>query len=73
MFKRKHKDKITFKYKGFKTTVYYSQEDEVYHGKVENANSDLITFEADSISNAEKEFHKATDYYIYTLKYFNKL
>lgn len=73
MFKRKHKDKITFKYKGFKTTVYYNQENGVYRGSIENANSDLITFEADSISNAEKEFRKAVDDHIDMLKYFNKL
>lgn len=73
MLIRKNIKKLHFKYKGFKTTVYYNQENEVYRGKIENANSDLITFEADSISNAEKEFRKAIDDYIDMLKYFNKL
>ena len=50
-------------YKGYVTKIEYSAEDKVLHGKIEGI-VDLVTFEAVSASDIEKEFQYAVDDYI---------
>lgn len=50
-------------YKGYHTKVEYDVESSVLHGKVEFI-SDLITFESESVTEIEKEFHDAVDDYL---------
>ena len=50
-------------YKGYWTTVEYSVEDHVLHGKIEGIR-DLVNFEADYASQVEQAFHEAVDDYL---------
>lgn len=50
-------------YKGYKTRIVYSQEDDVYCGEIINID-DSVSFHSDNISTIEDEFHKAVDDYI---------
>ena len=45
----------TLKYKGYIGTVGYSEEDEVFFGKVEGVNA-LINFEGESVKELKKAF-----------------
>ncbi len=54
-------------YKGYIATLEYSSEDKVFYGKLEMIN-DLVTFEADSASDLEVNFHNAVDEYLDTCK-----
>ena len=54
-------------YKGYIGTVHYSEEDEVFHGKIEAIN-DLIMFEGTSVKELKKAFHEAVDDYLETCK-----
>jgi predicted HicB family RNase H-like nuclease len=54
-------------YKGYIGTVRYSEEDEVFHGKIEAIN-DLIMFEGTSVKELKKAFHEAVDDYVETCK-----
>jgi len=54
-------------YKGYIGTVRYSEEDEVFHGKIEAIN-DLIMFEGSSVKELKKAFHEAVDDYLETCK-----
>lgn len=54
-------------YKGYIGTVRYSEEDEVFHGKIEAIN-DLIMFEGTSVKELKKAFHGAVDDYLETCK-----
>jgi predicted HicB family RNase H-like nuclease len=54
-------------YKGYIGTVRYSEEDEVFHGKIEAIN-DLIMFEGTSVKALKKAFHEAVDDYLETCK-----
>ena len=54
-------------YKGYIGTVHYSEEDEVFHGKLEAIN-DLIMFEGTSVKELKKAFHEAVDDYLETCK-----
>jgi len=54
-------------YKDYSGSVEYSAEDKVFHGKIEFIR-DLITFEAASVDDLEKEFQHAVDDYIETCK-----
>jgi predicted HicB family RNase H-like nuclease len=57
----------TMTYKGYIGSVHYSEEDEVFHGKLEAIN-DLIMFEGTSVKELKKAFHEAVDDYIETCK-----
>jgi predicted HicB family RNase H-like nuclease len=52
-------------YKGYIGSVRYSEEDEVFHGKIEAIN-DLIMFEGSSVKELKKAFHEAVDDYLET-------
>ena len=55
--------KNTMKYRGYIAKVEFSVEDKCLHGKIDGI-ADLVTFEADSASEIEKEFHAAVDDYL---------
>jgi predicted HicB family RNase H-like nuclease len=57
----------TMTYKGYIGSVHYSEEDEVFHGKIEALN-DLIMFEGKSVKELKKAFHEAVDDYLETCK-----
>jgi len=50
-------------YKGYHTRVAFDSVSMVLHGKIEGIN-DLVTFESESVSEIENEFHKAVDDYL---------
>ena len=54
-------------YKGYIGTVRYSEEDEVFQGKIE-AIKDLIMFEGTSVKALKKAFHEAVDDYLETCR-----
>ena len=55
------KDVLT--YKDFIGSVHFSPEDSVFFGKVEGIN-DLVTFEADNVTDLIKEFKSAVNDYV---------
>jgi len=57
----------TMTYKGYIGTVRFSEEDEVFYGKIEAIN-DLIMFEGQSVKELKKAFHEAVDDYLETCK-----
>lgn len=57
-------------YKGYKGRVTFSAEDMVFHGTIEYIN-DLVTFEATSVEELEKEFKTAVDDYLETCRKLN--
>jgi predicted HicB family RNase H-like nuclease len=59
-------------YKNYLGSVDYSDEDRVFHGKITMIN-DLITFEADSVSDLERSFRKSVDDYLCTCQKLNKI
>lgn len=58
-------------YKGYKTRIIYSQEDDVYYGEIININ-DSVSFHSENIPTIEDEFHKAVDDYIEMCKSISK-
>lgn len=50
-------------YKGYHTKVLYDADSQCLHGKIEGIR-DFVNFEADSISDVEREFHAAVDEYL---------
>ncbi len=50
-------------YNGFVADYCYTEEDGVWHGKLENT-TDLVLFEADTETEIESSFHNAVDGYI---------
>ncbi|HCG6617011.1 TPA: type II toxin-antitoxin system HicB family antitoxin [Vibrio parahaemolyticus] len=59
------------KYKGFSGSVTCSIEDEVIYGKIECIN-DLVTYEAESMSELKAAFEEAVDDYIETCEMLGK-
>jgi len=59
------------KYKGYIGTVEYSPDDKVLYGKIEHIN-DLVTFEAKTANDLEKNFRAAVDDYIETCRQLGK-
>ena len=55
----------TMTYKGYIGTVRYSEEDELFYGKIESIN-DLIMFEGKSVKGLKKEFREAVADYLET-------
>lgn len=60
---------ITNKYKGLYGAYKYHEDDNVYHGKIDNV-IDLITFKSENKENIQKEFENAVDDYLFTLRQF---
>jgi predicted HicB family RNase H-like nuclease len=54
-------------YKGYIGSVRYSEEDEVFYGKIAAIN-DLIMFEGTSVKDLKKAFYEAVDDYLATCK-----
>lgn len=52
-----------FRYKGYCTSIRYSAEDKVYHGRLDGI-SDLINFEGATQADVEREFRLAVDDYL---------
>lgn len=59
------------KYQDYISTVEYSTEDRIFHGKVEMIN-DLVTFEAENSKDLEKNFQEAVEDYLETCKTLGK-
>lgn len=55
-------------YKGFVTTLQYSEEDKLYWGSIDNI-KDTVCFHGTTIHEAEHYFHEAVDTYLNDLKY----
>ena len=53
----------TLKYKGYIGTVGYSEEDEVFFGKVEGING-LVNFEGESVKELKGAFEEAVEDYL---------
>lgn len=56
-----------FEYNGYLGSCKVSIEDNCLHGKLEHIH-DLITYEAESVEQLEKEFKRAVDSYLATCK-----
>lgn len=54
-------------YKGYEGSVEFDNSTEAYYGKLIGT-SDLVTFQADTPSDVQKEFELAVDDYIETLE-----
>lgn len=61
----------TPKYKGFSGTYEYSEEDNIFYGKLNNINS-LVTFEAKNPRKLKRAFEEAVNDYIILCKEINK-
>ena len=57
----------TIEYAGYIGSIEYSPEDKCFFGKLEMID-DLVTFEATSADELEKNFHNAVDEYVQTCK-----
>ena len=55
----------TITYKNYTGTVEYYSEDKIFYWKIAMID-DLITFEADNVSDLEKEFKKSVEEYVKT-------
>lgn len=55
--------KNVLKYKGYVGSVLFSEEDRVYHGKVEFIR-DLVNYEASEVHALEASFREAVDDYL---------
>lgn len=53
----------TLKYKDFIASIQYSEEDEVFVGKIEGINS-VIAFEGTSVIELKEAFVEAVEYYL---------
>jgi len=50
-------------YKGYHGSVHYSDEDQVFHGKIEHIRS-LVTYEGTDVKNLRMAFEEAVDDYL---------
>ncbi len=53
----------TLKYKGFIGSVAFSEEDNVFFGKIEGING-LVNFEGESVEELKSAFHEAVEDYL---------
>ncbi len=53
----------TLNYKGYIGSVYFSEKDNVFFGKVEGIEG-LVNFEGDSVAQLKEAFHSAVDDYL---------
>ena len=55
-------------YKGFKTFVEFSEEDNLFYGVLLDKDGaslrDLVTWESDDLDGCEKSFRRTVDYYL---------
>lgn len=58
-------------YKTYYATVYFSAEDEVFHGKIIGIN-DLVSFEGSTVSELKAAFHEAVEDYLDTCQQLGK-
>ena len=58
-------------YKGYKGTVHFSAEDEVFYGKV-HAINDLVNFEGSSVDELKNAFQESVDDYLETCRELGK-
>jgi len=58
-------------YKGYIGSVGYSEEDEVFHGKLEGLR-DLVTYEGTDVRSLKKAFREAVDDYLATCERLSK-
>ena len=56
-------DTNTMKYKGFLGLVAFSEEDNVFFGKIEGIDG-LVNFEGESVEELKSAFHEAVDDYL---------
>ena len=59
------------KYNDYVSSVHFSANDEVFHGKISGKN-DQVTFEGKSVSELKKAFKEAIDDYLHACKELNK-
>lgn len=50
-------------YKGFRSDIYYSAEDQLLCGIIDNI-KDLVSFHSESATGIVREFHQAVDEYL---------
>lgn len=55
----------TMSYKGYKASVAYDEDDEIFFGRLLGIN-DVIGFHAESVSELKSAFHEAVDDYVET-------
>lgn len=55
--------KEMMEYKGYKGSVHYSDEDELFHGKVKFIRS-LLSYEGTDMESLRKDFEEAVDDYL---------
>lgn len=75
------RDKNCFEYKGCKTIISFSEDDNVFFGKIEERKlndvyvkvSDLILFEGKDINEAYVSFKEAVDDYFVLLEELNRV
>ena len=58
-------------HKGYKGSIEYSEEDNVFHGKIENID-DLVTYESENKEELESCFKEAVEDYIKTCEDLDK-
>ena len=59
-------------YEGYIGSVHYSNEDEVFHGKLEGIR-DLVTYEGTDVESLKQAFHDAVSDYLETCKLFKTI
>jgi predicted HicB family RNase H-like nuclease len=55
--------KNVMRYKGFLGSVYFSPEDDCFHGRIEGID-DLVSFEGRSVDELKKSFREAVEDYL---------
>ncbi len=53
----------TLSYKGYLGSVYFSQKDNIFFGKIEGVNA-LVNFEGESVKELTNAFHEAVEDYL---------
>ncbi|SLM29686.1 HicB family protein (fragment) [Desulfamplus magnetovallimortis] len=56
--------KDMMEYKGYYGSVHYSNDDEVFHGKLEFISA-LVNYEGDDVKGLKSAFEEAVDDYLY--------
>jgi predicted HicB family RNase H-like nuclease len=56
--------KDVMQYKNFIGSVHFNADDEIFYGKIEGINNDLVTFEGESVKKLKKAFEEAVEDYL---------
>ena len=56
--------KDVMQYKNFIGSVHFNANDEIFYGKIEGINNDLVTFEGESVKKLKKAFEEAVEDYL---------